>query len=532
MARDRIAGESMRAGAMGLWGLSIFSLSLAAVLGIAWGARRSWANANDYLNASRSISTWAAALGFLAYNCGSIEVVAMSAMAAQYGVQALHFYWIGGVPGMAFLGLVVVPIYMRTGARSLPEYLGIRFGPGVRLLSACIAMIGTACFAGVALYAMAQVLHVILGWPFATGGLVCAAVVLAYVLVGGVRASIFTSVFQLFVMIAGLAPLLFFTVHFNAASWRQRTDWWHLWKPLPVLSPHAPMDRLGVVVGLGFVISFSYWCTDFVMIQRTLVARTIEDARKVPLLAGFGKMGIAFLVVLPGVAAPTLLGRSVSFDQTMPALMALEFGPALLALGAAALLAGLMAWLAGNVSGFSALFTEEIYRCRLRPGRPEQHYIRVGQMAVPICLFVAQGAAYSCFRFRDMMEFLQLIVALFYAPVFAAVLAGMLSRRSAGRGAFGGICAGVAAALALQTGWRMGLARFGSQMTANFYEAMLSFTVALSVCLLMRERQPKDAECGLLFDGSLLQSLRPSPTLVLLSATLLLVCLLLNVLWW
>ncbi len=524
----------MSAGDFSHWGLAIFPLCLAAVLAIGWSARRRWTSANDYLNASRSISTWAAALGFLAYNCGSIEVVGMSAMAAQYGVQALHFYWVGGIPGMVFLGLVVLPVYMRTGARSLPEYLGLRFGPAVRLLNACISMIGTVCFAGVALYTLAQVLHVILGWPFLAGGLVCAAVVLAYVLAGGVRASIFTSVFQLFVMVAGLTPLLFFTVRFNAASWAQRADRWHLWKPLPLLAPHAPLDRAGVLLGLGFVISFSYWCTDFVMIQRALTARTVEGARKVPLLAGFGKMGIAFLVVLPGVAAPSLLGNGVSFDQTMPALMALEFGPALLALGTAALLAGLMAWLAGNVSGFSALWAEEIYRCRLRPGRTEQHYIRAGQIAVPVCLLLAQGAALATFRFHDMMEFLQLIVALFYAPVFAAVLAGIVSQRSAGRGAFTGICAGVDAALALQCACWMGLARFGSQMTADFYEAMLSFTVALMVCVLLRERRAdSDAPArAVLFDPALCKSLRPTRTLVLLSSALLGLCLLLNVLWW
>jgi len=524
----------MRATAVGPWGLVIFPLCLAAVLCIGWSSRRPWSSANDYLNASRSISLWAAALAFLAYNCGSIEVVGMSAMAAQYGAQALHFYWVGGIPGMIFLGLVVLPVYMRSGARSLPEYLGMRFGPKVRLLNACISMAGTVCFAGVALYTLGQVLHVILGWRFQAGALLCAAVVLAYVLAGGVRASIFTSVFQLFVMVAGLAPLLFFTVRFNAASWAHRPDRWHLWRPLPLFSPHASLDRICVLIGLGFVISFSYWCTDFVMIQRALAARTADDARKVPLLAGFGKMGIAFLVVLPGVAAPALLRGTVSFDQTMPALMALEFGPALLALGTAALIAGLMAWLAGNVSGFSALWTEEIYRVRLHPGRSEQHYIRAGQMAVPACLALAQLAAYAAFQFHDIMEFLQLIVALFYAPVFAAVLAGVTSRRTTERGAFAGICAGVAAALALQVACWMRFARFGSQMNANFYEAILSFSVALSACLLMRERACQDAPGGadVVFDKTLRKALRPSPALAVLSIVLLALCLFLNVLWW
>ena len=519
---------------LGLTGLAILLMCL-AVLAIGWRARRRWSSANDYLNASRSIPLWAAALAFLAYNCGSIEVIGMSAMAAQYGVQALHFYWVGGIPGLIFLGLVAVPVYMRTGARSLPEYLGMRFGPRVRLLNACVSIIGTVCFAGVALYTIAQVLEVIAGWGFLRTELTCAVVVMAYVLAGGVRASIFTSVFQLFVMIAGLAPLVFFTVRFDAASWARRAARWHLWKPLPLVSPHASLDCFGVLLGLGFVISFSYWCTDFVMIQRTLAARTIEDARKVPLLAGFGKMGIAFLVVLPGVAAPALLHGNFSFDQSMPALMMLEYGPALLTLGTAALLAGLMAWLAGNVSGFSALWVEEIDRLWLQPGRTERQYIRAGRLAVPVCLVLAQVTAFAAFRFHDIMEFLQLIVALFYAPVFAAVLAGVVSRRTSERGAFAGICAGIAASLALQAAYWRGLVHFGSQMNANFYEAILSFAVAIAACILARNAAHDGAVaegCSTLFDADLSRALRPSRALVLMSAALFALCLALNLLWW
>lgn len=523
----------MNATKLGPWGLAVIPLSLAAVLWIGWRSRRRWSSANDYLNASRSVSLLAAALGFLAFNCGSIEVIAISAMAAQYGVQGLHFYWVGGIPGLIFFGLIVLPIYMRTGARSLPEYLGTRFGPRVRLLNACISMMATVCFAGVALYTIAQVLRVTAGIGFVSSTLLCAAVVITYVLAGGVRASIFTSAFQLFVMIAGLTPLLYFTVHFDASTWAHRAERWHLWKPLPLISPHATLDCFGVLLGLGFVISFSYWCTDFVMIQRALAAPTVEQARAVPLLAGFGKMGIAFLVVLPGVAAPSILRGNIPFDQTMPALMMREFGPALLALGVAALLAGLMAWLAGNVSGFSALWAEEIYRRHIRPGASEETVIRVGRIAVPVCLALAQLAAYATFHFGDIMEFLQLIVALCYAPVFAAVLAGVLSPRCTERAAMAGILGGVASALAMQAAFWAGIVHFGSQMAANFYEAALSFAAALTISLLTgNPRQESSAADVVIFDIALVRALRPSRLLLLLSATLLALCILLNVLWW
>ena len=534
---DLRTSARMKSGLLSPWELTIYPLYLMLILLIGWISRRKRQTSNDYLNASRSLPTWAATLSFLAYNCGSIEVIGMSAMAAQYGVQAFHFYWIGGVPGMIFLGVVVLPIYMRTGARSLPEYLGMRFGPEVRLLDAWIAMAGAVGSAGVALYAMARVLHFILGWNLLVGALTSASVVIVYVLVGGIRATIFTSVFQLFVMIAGLTPLLFLTMHFTSSSFAQRSDRWHLWKPVPLVSAHASLDQIGIVFGLGFVISFSYWCTDFVIIQRALTARTVDAARKVPILAGFGKMAFGILVVLPGVAAPALLHgtRVSSFDESMPALMSLLFGSALLALGTAALLASLMAGLAGNVSGFSALWTEEVYRPRLRPGRSEQHYIRVGRGAVIVCFVLAQLAAYATYRFLDLMEFLQMLAALFYAPVFAAVLAGVISRRTTGKGASAGILLGMSSAIALLVISRAGLVHFGSQMSANFYTAILSFSAAMLGCLLYKRAKSENEETersSFVFNKDIQAAIRPPASLVVLCGALLLICLLLNVLWW
>lgn len=523
----------MKAWTLGPWGLFLFLLYLLLILLISWCSRRRWSSSNDYLNASGTLPTWAVALSFLAYNCGSIEVIGMSAMAAQYGVQALHFYWIGGIPGLVFMAIFVLPVYMRTGARSLPEYLGMRFGPRVRLLNACLSLISTAGFSGVALYALAQVLCVIAGWNFLIGALVSATVVLAYVLLGGVRATIFTSIFQLFVLVSGLIPLLLLTVHFDAATFAQRSERWHLWKPLPLFSPHASLDCTGVVLGLGFVISFSYWCTDFVMIQRALTARTVDGARSVPLLAGFGKALFALLVVLPGVAAPTLLrgARNVSFDQTMMALMSFAFCPTLLALGAAALIASLMAGLAGNVSGFSAVWTEEIYRNWLCKGRTEQQYIRSGRMAALVCLLLALFTAYVTFNFRDLMELLQLIVALFYAPVFAEVLAGVLSKRTTETGAFAGVLLGVFAALTMQIALWMGRLPFGSQMTANFYTAMLSFSVSLICCLVFKGWREEKPETGASAQAHGILTIYLTPRLAVLSAALIALCLFLNLLW-
>jgi SSS family solute:Na+ symporter len=381
------------------------------------------------------------------------------------------------------------------------------------------------------------VLHVILGSNLLLGALVSALVVLAYVLLGGIRATIYTSIFQFFVVIAGLFPLLIATFPFKLTSFAERPEEWHLWQPLPLFAPHASLDRLGVAVGLGFVISFSYWCTDFVVVQRALTARGVEEARKVPILAGFGKLAIAFLIVLPGAAAPMLLNglHAASHDETMPALLALVYGPTLLGLGVAALLSGLMAGFAGNVSGFAAAWTQEIYRAGIRPDRPEQHYIRMGRWAVVMCFLLAGLAAYLAAQFRDLMEFLQLVLSLFYAPLLAAVLAGVFRKRARERDALAGILLGVMTGITLEACVHLGAIHFGSQMSANFYIAILSFTVSMLVTSrvdgLTLQRQVAQAEFPVIKPNPV-PLLRPTLITGALSALLLAACLVLNLVWW
>jgi solute:Na+ symporter, SSS family len=521
---------------LSFWGLMWVPLYLALISVISViTRRRGRGTANDFLNASRSMPTWAASLSFLAYNCGSVEVIGMSAMAAQYGIQAFHFYWIGGIPGMVFMGAVVVPIYMRTGARSLPEFLELRYGPRLRLLNAGLSLFGTAALAGGALYALAHVFHAILGYRILAGSIIATAVVLAYVLMGGIRATIHTSVFQLIIMVAGLLPLMIRTFPVHAGGFSDRPERWHLWRDLPACSSHAVLDRFGIIFGLGFVISFSYWCTDFVIVQRALTARTVESARKVPIIAGFGKLLIAFLIVLPGAAYPVYLPKAGAqdFNEAIPRLMASVYGPTLLGLGVAALLASLMAGIAGNVSGFSAAWTEEIYRTSLRPGRTEQHYIAVGRWATVACFLMAEVAAYLASYFGDLMEFLQMIVSLFYAPLFAIVLGAFLRRRPSERRACVAILIGVAVSASLQALARLGIIPFGSQMTANFYIAFISFATTALICTPGRASRPyTHLVIGVSPDATQAVSLRPSLSLAALCGLLLAACLVANLFWW
>lgn len=527
----------MRLDALGPFGIAVIAAYLVGLALISALTRRHATRANDFLNASGKLPMLVVTLALLAYNCGSIEIIGMSAMASQYGIQALHFYWIGGIPGLVFFALAALPYYVRSGAHSLPEYLDKRFGPGVRFLNACIVMICTAAQAGVALYAVARVLHAIVDISLPVGGLAAALVVLGYVLVGGIRTTIFTSIFQLFILVAGLAPLAALTLPFRATDFVQRPANWHLWHVLPLFSPQAPLDQLSVVLGLGFVISFSYWCTDFGVVQRALTARGAGAVQKAPLLAGFGKMAIAFLVVLPGAAAPTLFAglHSVPHDETLPALLRAVYGKTWLGLGLAALVSSLMAGLAANIAAFAAAWIEEIYRVQLRPHRSEKHYIQMGRLSICACLLLAALVAGLTSRFRDLMEFLQLVLSLFFAPMLAVVLAGMFARRTGERDAERGLTLGVASALLLEAAVALGVLRFGSQMSANFYIAIAGFLVAMvGIFLRFPRRQQTDLRClpqGAC-NGLRSMTLTPASSTMLLALLLLLVCLALNILWW
>ena len=363
--------------------LTILPLYFLVTIVIGWLARSGTRSSRAFLNASRSLPLTVVVAAYLAANCGALEIVGLSAMAAQYGVQAFHFYWIGAIPAMIFLALWMMPVYRRSQIASVPEYLERRFGPNVRLLNAVITALILLLLAGVSLYAMAQVLEVIVGLSFGVGILLSAGVVLTYILLGGLKATIYNEVFQLFVMVVGLVPLacrswrLLHTAHLALPEQSR-----HLWRDLPLASTHAPLDKTGVIVGLGFVLSFGYWCTDFVLMQRAFTARTEQEARQVPLWAGFGKLCFALMVVLPGLAAGRLLpalAQSQHFDQALPRVMVDLYGPVMLALGITAIVASLMSGLAANVSAFASVATNDIYRARVRRHADDTHYLRVGR---------------------------------------------------------------------------------------------------------------------------------------------------------
>jgi len=519
-------------------GLAILPCYFVVAIALGWLARRRNGDANAYLHASRSLPLPLVTAAYLAANCGALEIVGLSAMAAQYGVQAFHFYWIGAIPAMVFLALWMMPVYRRSGIRSVPQYLELRYGPSVRLLNACVLATVTLLLAGISLYAMAQVLEVAIDLNFSFSVLLSAGVVLVYVLLGGIRATIYNEVFQLLIMLAGLVPLAVHSLRLGATSAAVHNGLrHHLWNATPIASQTAPLDCIGIIFGLGFVLSFGYWCTDFVLMQRAFTARAESDARQVPLWAGFGKICFSFIVILPGLAAYQLipgLGHSLRFDQAMPALMTAVYGPIMLGLGLTALIASLMSGLSANVSAFTAIWTEDIYRARLRPHRSDAHYLLVGRLATGVAIVVSMLASYLNFFFRDLMEHVQLIFSVFGSPFFALFLLGMSLRRINARGAVIGFLSGTAVALLHLVAFTSGWLHYGSIMNADFHSAIYSFcTTAIVSWIASKPEASVNSQplTGLVFEWRTAFRGTRMKLLWILSSFLLLACALMNVIW-
>jgi SSS family solute:Na+ symporter len=518
-------------------GLAVLPLYLSVTLLIGWIARRKSSTSNEFLNASRSMPLWVVAASFFSVNCGALEIVGLSAAAAQYGVQAFHFYWIGAIPGMVFMGGVMIPLYMRSGVHSLPEYLERRFDARVRLINAWLLLIISTAISGIGLYAIAQVLNAVYHWSFFASAALAGGVVLVYALMGGLRATIFNEVFRVAIIVLGLLPLMrLSTTSFHPAAFPSGPHA-HLWLGLPTFSPASELDQLGVVGGLGMVLSFSYWCTDFVLVQRALTARTVQSGQMVPLLAGFAKLGFSFLVICPALGAAAYLGGHMpaSFDQTLPVLMLSTYSPLLVGLGFTVLLASLMSALGANVLAFSALWTEEIYRRSIRQRATERHYLRMGRASIAAAIALSFATSYITFRFRDLMEYNQLLFSLFSAPFFAVFLLGLFGKKATARGALTGIAFGVAAALVHLALAASGRIDYGSMMSANFYIAMVAFTVAIIAGLAFSSStgRKSDAELDLLVYRRKGAGALAPPSLLwwTLAATLVCACALLNF-WW
>jgi solute:Na+ symporter, SSS family len=558
---------------------AILIVYFAFVLGIGWALRRFVRSSDDFFLSGRSIPTWIAGLAFLSANLGAQEVIGMGASGAKYGMMTSHFYWVGAIPAMVFVGIFMMPFYYGSRARSVPEYLKLRFDEKTRGFNAITFAVMTVFSSGISMYALAKLLELVLGWNFNTSVLLSAVIVLIYIFMGGLTSAIYNEVLQFFLIVMGFLPLVLLglkdvggwagltaklqTVATNAGyapgAWSE--SWSHL--NAPSANPMG-VEWFGMVMGLGFVLSFGYWCTDFLVIQRAMAANSMTAARRTPLLAAIPKMLFPALVILPGMIAIALhvtrggflpLGSdgTPNYNLAVPVMLAHYLPSGLLGLGLTALMASFMSGMAGNVTAFNAVWTYDIYQSHIRPGQSDAHYLRMGHAATVFGILLSVAAAYATTRFNNIMDMLQLVFAFVNAPLFATFLLGMFWRRTTGHGAFFGLLAGTTAAaihhgLVLPNGAVPGLKgaflgtvlhTYPSEMAQNFWTAIFAWTtcfVATIVISLATKRNKSDDELkGLVYaltprlsDGDMPWYKRPATLAVVVLA----LTLVLNVIFW
>ena len=491
------------------------------VLGIGYGLRRFMKTSTDFFLSGRSIPAWITGLAFISANLGAQEVIGMGASGAKYGILTAHFYWVGAIPAMVFVGLFMMPFYYGSRARSVPEYLKLRFDEKTRAVNAVSFAVMTVFSSGISMYAMGKLFKLLLGWDFSFSIWVSAIIVLAYIFLGGLTSAIYNEVLQFFLIVFGFLPLVLLGLR-SVGGWDGLRDRLMAVSTGRGLEPaaltsswtfmgHAGSNPIGVdwftlVAGLGFVLSFGYWCTDFLVVQRAMAADSMTAARRTPLIAAFPKMFFPFLVILPGMIAlaagagvynksasraagvaavqvaqvdklggppasalsPRAEGQGIippkedavtgkaevdsngrpvlDYDLATPMMLVHYFPAGLLGLGLTALLASFMSGMAGNVTAFNTVWTYDLYQSYMRKGASDQHYLWMGRVATIFGIGLSVAAAYVAASFNNIMDLLQLVFAFVNAPLFATFALGMFWKRSTGHGAFTGLISGTLAA--------------------------------------------------------------------------------------
>ena len=438
------------------------------MLGIGWALRRFVRSSDDFFLSGRSIPAWIAGLAFISANLGAQEVIGMAASGAKYGIMTSHFYWVGAMPAMVFVGLFMMPFYYGSRARSVPEYLKLRFDEKTRGLNAITFAIMTVFSSGISMYALAKLLELVLGWNFHASIVVTGVIVLVYIFLGGLRSAIYNEVLQFFLIVLGFLPLVLLGLK-DVGGWSGLTAklatvatnagfepgaWTHSWKYMD--SPgHNPMgmEWFGLVMGLGFALSFGYWCTDFLVVQRAMAAGSMTAARRTPLIAAIPKMLMPALVILPGMLAigmhatqggflPIGNDGEPNYNMAIPMMLGHYLPSGLLGLGLTALMASFMSGMAGNVTAFNTVWTYDIYQTYVRPGQTDRHYLRVGHAATVFGILASVVAAYAATRFNNILDMLQLVFSFVNGPLFATFLWGCSGSARRGTGRFTGCSPG------------------------------------------------------------------------------------------
>ena len=528
---------------------AILAIYFIFVLGIGFALKRTMKGSADFFLSGRSIPAWVTGLAFLSANLGAQEVIGMAASGAKYGIMTSHFYWVGAIPAMVFLAIFMMPFYYGSKARSVPEYLKLRFDEKTRGFNAISFAVMTIFSSGISLHALARLLETLVKWDYWTCIWVCAFIVLVYIFLGGLTSAIYNEVLQFFMIVLGFSPLVYLGLRdvggwsalkeklipvatsqgYAAGTWTQ--SWAHMGNPI-----ENPMgvNWFAMVMGLGFVLSFGYWCTDFLVVQRAMAAKSMSAARRTPLIAAGPKMLFPILVILPGMIAIALNNQSggaflptgtdghPDYNMVIPSMLAHYFPPGLLGLGFTALMASFMAGMAGNVTAFNTVWTYDIYQSYIAPKKSDNHYLWMGRWATVFGILVSIGAAFMASKFNNIMDMLQLVFGFVNAPLFATFLLGMFWKRATGHGAFFGLLGGTLAAMAfhglscavgvtpgIKGGWIEPHFLFRSEMGQNFYMAIVAWTSCFLLTIgisILTARTKSDADLK-----GLVYSLTPKP---------------------
>jgi SSS family solute:Na+ symporter len=482
------------------------------VLLIGAAARRRVSDSLDFFLSGRSLPAWVTGLAFISANLGAVEIVGMSANGAQYGMSTMHYFWIGAVPAMLFLGVVMMPFYYGSKVRSVPEFMRRRFGTGAHLVNALSFAVAQILIAGINLYLLATIVEALLGWPLWLSLIVAAAVVLSYITLGGLSAAIYNEVLQFFVIVAALLPLTLIGLHRvggvgglvdsvrDAGRGEELTSW-----PATELSGIGSpvLSVIGIVFGLGFVLSFGYWTTNFVEVQRAMATKSMSAARSTPIIGAFPKMFVPFIVVIPGIIATILVPEvvqaraesSTDFDYNNSILLLIRdtLPNGLLGIALAGLLAAFMAGMAANISAFNTVFSYDLWQQYVKKDRPDSYYLAVGRWATVGATVAAIGTAVIASGYTNLMDYLQTLFGFFNAPLFATFILGMFWKRMTPTAGWMGLVSGTLAAVvvaflsedAFGTA-SLGVLPIGGQ-GASFVAASAAFVVDIVVSVVVSQ---------------------------------------------
>ncbi|ATE57018.1 sodium:solute symporter family protein [Actinosynnema pretiosum] len=501
---------------------ALLALYFVVVLGIGFLARRSVSTSLDFLLSGRSLPAWVTGLAFVSANLGAIELLGMAANGAQYGMATMHYYWVGAIPAMVFLGLVMMPFYYGSKVRSVPEFLRRRFGKGAHLVNAISFAVAQVLIAGVNLYALALLLNLLLGWPIPLSVVIAALIVLAYTTLGGLSAAIYNEVLQFFVIIAALLPLTIAGLH-KVGGWQGLVDkvtagpggeeQLSAYPATELTGFENPvLSVIGIVFGLGFVLSFGYWTTNFAEVQRALSAKSMSAAKRTPIIGAYPKALIPAVIVIPGIIAAVVVPEvsalkageaagGVTYNNALPLLMRDLLPNGMLGVAITGLLASFMAGVAANVSSFNTVFTYDLWQDYVRKDRPDGYYLKVGRWATIGGTVIAIGTAFLAAGYGNIMDYIQSLFSFFNAPLFATFILGMFWKRMSAAAGWTGLVAGTLAAVLVFALAETGVLDLPGQ-GASFLGAAAAFVVDIVVSVvvtLFTEPVPRERLSGLVY---------------------------------